>query len=78
MNSLNKWERFLDSISTEGGHVVLWLVLIATGVVMEKLGNAYGHEVIVSSVTGLGIALKTGARSNNTRLNGSEPDRPVG
>ena len=78
-NGLNKWERFLDSLSTEGGHLVLWIILIVCGVVMEKVGIPYGHEVIVSSVTGFGIALKTGARSNNTRINGgtTEPEKPA-
>ena len=66
--NLNRWERFLDSLSTEGGHIIVWGAGIAFGALCVKAGIAYGHEIMVGAVAGLGIALKNGARSNNTRL----------
>lgn len=72
MNNLNTWERFLDSLSTEGGHIVIWMCGIVLGGIFIKLGIPYGHEVTVGAFAGLGITLKSGARSNNTRLNPPE------
>ena len=66
-DGLNKWERFLDSLSTEGGHIVLWFGGVLLGAVLVKSGIPYGHEMMVASMSGLGISLKSGARSNSTR-----------
>ena len=68
-DKVNTWERFLDSLSTEGGHIVLWIMILALGAVFVKMGIEYGHEIMVGAVAGLGISLKSGTRSNNTRLN---------
>lgn len=64
---LNTWERFLDSLSTEGGHIVLWTCGMIVGAVCVKIGIPYGHEIMVGAMSGLGISLKSGARSNLTR-----------
>lgn len=72
---VNRWERFLDSLSTEGGHIVLWIALLGLGAAFVKMGIEYGHEIMVGAVAGLGISLKSGVRSNNTRQNSTtEPD----
>ena len=80
-NHLNTWERFLDSLSTEGGHIVLWIMTLLLGATFVKLGIEYGHEIMVGAVAGLGISLKSGVRSNNTRQNSAtatepDPDKP--
>ena len=66
-DKLNRWERFLDSLSTEGGHIILWILGMCLGMVCVKIGIPYGHEIMVGSMSGLGISLKSGARSNATR-----------
>ena len=75
MRTLNFWERFLDSLSTEGGHIVLWIATLLLGAVFVKMGIEYGHEIMVGAIAGLGISLKSATRSNNTRLN--KPDDPA-
>ena len=75
---VNLWERFLDSLSTEGGHIAVWMTLLVAGALCVKLSIAYGHEIMVASLTGLGICLKGSARSNLTRQmrNGKEDHEP--
>lgn len=64
---LNIWERFLDSLSSEGGHIVLWIGIMLIGAVFQHFGITYGHEIMVGAMSGLGISLKNSTRSNKTR-----------
>ena len=73
--NVNIWERFLDSLSTEGGHIVLWIAILILGAAFVKMGIEYGHEIMVGAVAGLGISLKSATRSNNTRLSSSDTEK---
>ena len=75
MKTLNFWERFLDSLSTEGGHIVLWIATLLLGAAFVKMGIEYGHEIMVGAIAGLGISLKSATRSNSTRLNSTDTEK---
>ncbi len=61
------WSEFLDSLASEGGHIVLWSSGVGFGVFVVWMGyDILGDRIIAGAITGLGIALKT-ANSNAKR-----------
>ena len=64
---LSKWERALDSFDSAGGHLIGAFGVLLFGVLMEKIGIAYGHEIQVMGATGMALALKSDSKSNQAR-----------
>ena len=61
------WSEFLDTLASEGGHIILWATGVVFGVVVVWIGfDILGDRIIAGAITGLGIALKT-ANSNAKR-----------
>lgn len=72
MRYVEVWERWLDSLASEGGHIVLWSCGVLFGVFCYELGyDILGDRICASAITGLGISLKT-VNSNYRRRSGSE------
>ncbi len=67
--TLNWWERFLDSLSTEGGHIAVWFCLILVGVLLALCSSlSFSERIVTDSILGLALILKAGSvRSNKTR-----------
>lgn len=65
------WQDFLDSLNSDGGHIVLLALLVAAGMAGIKFGLAKADDLFIGAFTALLILLKT-AGSNKTRR-----DRPT-
>lgn len=65
---INAWERWLDSLDTAGGHLVILFALVLVGVVMSQFGMMKGEDVQVGAFSALLMALKE-VHSNYTRRN---------
>jgi len=63
----NRWERFLDSLDSAGGHLVILLLLVGAGVFMQRFGLAKGEDILIGAFGALLGALKI-VHSNFTRL----------
>ena len=76
MCPLNKWERFLDSFDSAGGHLIGAFVVTVLGMIAEKLAISYGHEIQVVGVGAMLMVLKGAATSNQKRKE-RLPDDPA-
>lgn len=64
----------IDKLATEGGHILICLMLLVMGAVMFKLQIPYGHELMISAGSILERSMGGTIISN---LNGKrQPDNP--
>ena len=66
MNIVGMWERFLDSLDTPGGHILVLLTLLGVGIV------AGVNDLMIAAMGALFAVLRT-TQSNHARQNGKEP-----
>ena len=72
---MNGWRCFLDSLSTDGGHIFVLVLLILIGIgVYRWLDPTAGGQIITLSFGAL-LALTKGAGTNKQQLD-REPAKP--
>ena len=71
------WERLLDALDTTGGHLLILLMLFASGVAMASFGIPKGEDVLIATFAALLVLLKE-VHSSHTRYrkDGDEDHEP--
>lgn len=72
---MNRWRCFLDSLSTDGGHIVLLLVLILIGgIFYVSVDATSGGQIISLSFGALLMALKAAGTNREQLAATTTPD----
>jgi len=66
---MKNWKEFLDSLATDGGHVVIFIFLIVFGVfldVVKLVDDMQAHEITAGAFGALMFSMKSGKSNNGT------------
>ena len=66
------WQDFLDSLNSDGGHILLLMLLVGAGMAGIKYGFTKADDLFIGAFTALLILLKS-AGSNKTRRDRPSP-----
>lgn len=69
---MGRWRGFLDSLDSDGGHIIVLVVLLSAGVVLNFRGLMDGTTLVAGSFGALLTLLKD-AGSNREQLDTKEP-----
>lgn len=70
---MNGWKNFLDSLATDGGHIVIFVFLIIFGVLLDVIkvvDEMQAHEITAGAFGALMYSMKSGKSNNGTEPKG--------
>lgn len=73
---MGRWRSFLDSIDTDGGHLVCLFVLIFTGLIVFCFDPTAGGTIVTGSFGALLMGLKTKGTNSEQLARAGQPYQP--
>lgn len=73
---MRAWQDFLDTLNTDGGHILLLAIMVWLGMIGMKYAVPKSDDLYVGAFTALLILLKS-AGSNKTRRDRPSPADPT-
>lgn len=71
------WQDFLDSLNSDGGHILLLAVMVWLGMVGAKLAFPKSEDLFVGAFTALLILLKSAGSNKSRRERPETPEDPA-